>query len=93
MSQNLSRGRRHACEEYREMWRTLKAGKVWQGVFHNKRKDGSMYWEAASISPVRDDDGEISYFIGVKEDITQRRKDEAQTLPAMESEAKAGRPQ
>ena len=53
-------------EEYREMWRTLKAGKVWQGVFHNKRKDGSMYWEAASISPVRDDDGEISYFIGVK---------------------------
>ncbi|BAO43718.1 signal transduction protein [Thiolapillus brandeum] len=65
-------------EEYADMWRTLKAGKEWRGVFHNQRKDGSLYWESARISPVRDEDGQIAYFIGVKEDITQRRNDEEQ---------------
>ena len=67
-------------EEYEEMWTQLKAGKEWRGVFHNKRKDGSLYWESARISPVRGEDGEIAYFIGVKEDITKRRQDEAQIL-------------
>jgi diguanylate cyclase (GGDEF)-like protein/PAS domain S-box-containing protein len=65
-------------QEYAQMWKTLKSGKEWQGVFHNKRKDGSLYWESARISPVRNEDGEISYFIGIKEDITQQRQNEEQ---------------
>ncbi|WP_457675621.1 EAL domain-containing protein [Thiolapillus sp.] len=69
-----------APEDYAQMWAQLKAGKEWRGVFHNRRKDGALYWESASISPVRDEDGQIAYFIGVKEDITKRRRDEAQIL-------------
>lgn len=57
-------------EEYQRLWKTIKAGKEWRGVFHNRRKDGSLYWERASISPVHDAKGKISHFMAVKEDIT-----------------------
>lgn len=59
--------------EYGAMWRTLSAGQVWHGEFLNRRKDGSLWWEQASISPVRDDDGRITHFVAVKEDITARK--------------------
>lgn len=65
-------------EEYKDMWETITAGKVWRGQFHNKRKDGAIYWEAASISPVRDGEGDITHFIAVKEDITARKRAEDQ---------------
>ncbi len=61
-------------EEYAEMWRTILSGREWRGVFHNRRKDGTLYWEAAQISPVRDEQGVITHFIGVKEDITELRR-------------------
>ena len=61
-------------EEYAEMWRTILSGREWRGVFHNKRKDGTLYWESAQISPVRDEQGVITHFIGVKEDITELRR-------------------
>lgn len=57
-------------EEYQRLWKTIKAGKEWRGVFHNRRKDGSLYWERASISPVHDAKGKITHFMAVKEDIT-----------------------
>lgn len=65
-------------EEYKNLWDTILAGRVWRGQFHNKRKDGSIYWEAASISPVRDEAGTITHFIAVKEDITARKRAEDQ---------------
>lgn len=64
--------------DYKAMWTTLLAGKEWRGVFHNKRKDGSIYWEAASISPLRDESGRITHFIAVKEDITAQKRAEDQ---------------
>ncbi len=60
--------------EYADMWETILSGRVWEGVFHNKRKDGSLYWESARIAPVKDDFGEITHFIGIKEDITELRR-------------------
>lgn len=57
-------------EEYQRLWKTIKTGKEWRGVFHNRRKDGSLYWERASISPVHDAEGKITHFMAVKEDIT-----------------------
>ena len=57
-------------EEYQRLWKTIKSGKEWRGVFHNRRKDGSLYWERASISPVHDAKGKITHFMAVKEDIT-----------------------
>lgn len=59
-----------STEEYQRLWKTIKAGKEWRGVFHNRRKDGSLYWERASISPVHDAKGKITHFMAVKEDIT-----------------------
>jgi len=61
-------------EAYAKMWRTILSGGVWEGTFHNRRKDGSLYWESARIAPVRNENGEITHFIGVKEDITELRR-------------------
>lgn len=57
-------------EVYEELWRTISSGREWHGEFHNKRKDGSLYWERASISPLRNDDGHITHYLALKEDIT-----------------------
>lgn len=65
-------------EEYKRLWDTIKSGKEWRGQFHNKRKDGSIFWESASISPMRGEDGLITHFIAVKEDITDRKRAEDQ---------------
>jgi diguanylate cyclase (GGDEF)-like protein/PAS domain S-box-containing protein len=62
--------------EYHTLWQTIAAGQEWRGEFHNQRKDGSQFWEYASISPVFDDDGNVTHFVAVKEDITQRKEDE-----------------
>lgn len=63
-----------SAEFYRELWETLLRGEEWRGEFHNKRKDGSLFWETASISPIFNDLGEISHFVAVKDDITERRE-------------------
>ncbi len=62
------------ASNYKEMWQTITAGKNWTGVFHNKRKNGQLYWESAIISPVIDENGEITHFMAMKEDITERKR-------------------
>jgi signal transduction histidine kinase/ActR/RegA family two-component response regulator len=61
-------------EEYRELWETIKSGGVWSGEFLNRKKNGECYWEYAIISPIKDARGNITHFVGVKEDITERKK-------------------
>ena len=61
-------------EFYAAMWVRLMAGEVWHGEFHNRRKDGSLYWESASISPIRGQSGEITHFVAIKEDITAKKQ-------------------
>jgi two-component system cell cycle sensor histidine kinase/response regulator CckA len=58
---------------YRELWETITAGREWRGEFHNRRKDGGLFWERASISPVFDEARKITNFVAVKEDITERK--------------------
>ena len=58
---------------YKELWDTISSGNEWRGEFHNKRKDGTLYWEFASISPIFDGNGEITSFLAVKDDITERK--------------------
>ncbi len=65
-------------ETYRELWQTIAAGKEWRGEFHNKKKNGELYWESASISPIRDLAGHITHYVAVKEDITTRKLAEAE---------------
>ncbi len=57
---------------FREMWETITHGKIWKGVLHNRKKDGELYWEEATISPIIDAGGEITHFAAVKEDISER---------------------
>ncbi|MDD3581387.1 MAG: PAS domain S-box protein [Desulfobacca sp.] len=59
-----------SLEEYKELWDTITAGREWRGLFHNKKKNGELYWESASISPIKEESGAITHFVAVKEDIT-----------------------
>jgi PAS domain S-box-containing protein len=61
-------------EVYREMWEAITSGRVWRGELCNRRKDGALYWEEASISAVRDEHGVPTSYVAVKEDITERRR-------------------
>ena len=63
-------------EEYERSWETITAGDSWRGENLNKRKNGQFYWEAASVSPVLDPHGDITHFVGVTEDITDRKRSE-----------------
>ena len=60
-------------EVYETMWRTLIAGETWHGQLCNRKKDGSLFWESATISPVLAADGSVGQYVAVKEDVTDRR--------------------
>ncbi|MGC9293395.1 MAG: PAS domain S-box protein [Acidobacteriaceae bacterium] len=63
-------------ETYTDMWETLLRGETWRGEFINRAKDGREYIEHALISPVRQTDGRTTHYLAIKEDITERRKQE-----------------
>ncbi len=60
-------------EEYKDLWDTITSGNEWKGVFHNKKKNGDLYWESASIAPIKNNKGEFSHFLAIKEDITEQK--------------------
>jgi len=64
-------------EFFEELWKTISSGQQWRGEFINRRKDGSVYWEAACISPVHDSQGAITQYVAVQDDVTQRKQAEA----------------
>lgn len=74
-------------EEYQKLWETILSGKEWRGEFHNRRKDGSLFWERASIAPVLNENGKITNFIGIKEDITREKNLENQLRQAQKMES------
>jgi len=61
-------------EEYEQLWGNISHGKEWKGIFHNRKKDGSLYWEQATIGPIMNEDGQITHYIAIKEDITERKR-------------------
>ena len=73
-------------EVYREMWKTITAGGEWRGELHNRKKDGELFWEFASISPILDEEGKITHFIAIKEDITGRKLLETQLRASQKME-------
>jgi PAS domain S-box-containing protein len=62
--------------EYNELWENITKGSEWRGQFHNRRKNGDLYWEQSNISPIKNSNGEITHFLAVKEDITKRKETE-----------------
>jgi PAS domain S-box-containing protein len=58
---------------YKELWKTLNEGNTWHGEFINKKKNGDIYWEIVSISPIKSEAGMITNYVAVQEDITQKK--------------------
>jgi PAS domain S-box-containing protein len=77
----------HDAAFYKSMWQTLVRGRVWRGHFINKRKDGSLFEEDATISPVRNREGMIINYVAVKRDVTREVNLERQLTQAMKMEA------
>ncbi|GEM_PF-909450 len=68
----------HPLKFYQGLWGTLTKGESWHGEFVNKKKNGELYWESANISPIKDEQGNITHYVAVKEDITARKLTEKQ---------------
>lgn len=70
----ILKGGSQSDDFYRELWETILSGREWHGEFHNRNKNGSLLWELASISPIRDGLGRVTHFVGVKEDISELKR-------------------
>ncbi|MGB4064543.1 MAG: PAS domain-containing protein [Azonexus sp.] len=75
---NLLHSEQTPKETYIEMWATLGEGNTWRGEFINQRKDGSVFTEFAIISPVRQRDGLITHYLAIKEDITEKKRNQSE---------------
>lgn len=71
---NLFKSGKQAPEFYAQLWRTIRAGKVWQGHVIDQRKDGSHYTAEEIITPLRDEDGAVRHFIALQHDVTERER-------------------
>ncbi len=70
----LLRSGAHDASFYRALWETIEAGRVWRGEIVNRRRDGSLYVEDQTITPVRDDEGRVTHHIAIKQDVTERKE-------------------
>jgi len=77
LSPRLLKSGHQSREFYDELWQTITSGRPWRGEFCNRAKDGSEFWELATVTPLFDDDGAIINFVAIKEVITDRKQAEA----------------
>jgi PAS domain S-box-containing protein len=84
----ILRSGRHDRAFYERLWQTILSGHVWKGELVNRRRDGSLYTEEMTIAPVRDEQGNITHFVAIKQDITQRKQFE-QRLEEVAEQAQA----
>ncbi len=77
----------HEESFYRDMWKTIVGGRVWRGTLINKKKNGSLFREEASISPIRSKDGRITDYVAVKRDVTKEAELQRQLTQAQKMEA------
>ena len=74
-----------------DLWKTITEGHEWSGEFCNRKKSGELYWELASISPIQDEDGTITHYVAVKEDITDRKRAQDALIIAYDQALEASR--
>ncbi|MFN8254868.1 MAG: PAS domain S-box protein [Bacteroidales bacterium] len=70
----------HSNEFYKHLWETIMSGKEWVGEFLNKKKNGELYWESGMISALKDENGKITNFMAIKEDITRKKQVEKELM-------------
>jgi diguanylate cyclase (GGDEF)-like protein/PAS domain S-box-containing protein len=80
----------HDQSFYATMWKTILAGQTWRGEVINKRRDGSHYHEELTIAPVLDPSGELRHFVGIKQDISERKRLEAELRLQASTDALTG---
>jgi PAS domain S-box-containing protein len=78
-------------DTHRDLWETITEGREWSGEFCNSKKNGELYWELASISPIYDQDGAITHYVAVKEDITERKRAQDALVIAYDQALEASR--
>ena len=83
----ILRSGQHDQAFYHNLWETVLSGRVWQGEIVNRHKDGGLYTEEQTITPVRDERGDITHFIAIKQDIAERRRLEDRLRQAQKLEA------
>jgi len=78
MGQKLSKLKSGVQDEsfYRDLWQTIAGGNIWKGEIINKNKAGQLYYEEMTIAPMRNQRGEITHFIAIKQDVTERKRTE-----------------
>jgi len=86
-SRDLVRSGVHDQAFYKQLWDTLLDGEVWRGEITNRRKNGTLYAEEQTITPVKDPHGDLTHFIGIKRDLTEQGKLEAQLRHAQKMES------
>jgi PAS domain S-box-containing protein len=75
----------HNAAFYKNLWDTISAGAIWHGELHNRRKNGSLFWESATIAPLVNAEGQITNYIAIKEDISAEKELQAQLLEQNEA--------
>jgi PAS domain S-box-containing protein len=83
----LLKSGKHNEEFYRNLWHTVLSGQVWHGEIINRRKDGSLYTDVMTITPVQNERGEITHFVAIKRDVTQEKILESQLVQAQKMES------
>ena len=75
---NILKSGKQSVDLYHDLWQTIKSGNQWTGELYNKKKNGELFWEFVSISPILDNTGKMNHFVAVKEDITDRKRSDDQ---------------
>ncbi len=88
---NILKSGVHDNKFYKELWNIIKSGQIWQGEICNRKKCGIFYWEKVNISPVKNLNGDITHFVAVKDDITEKKQAEEELKLAKETAEFASR--
>ena len=78
-------------EFYSNLWNVITSGKIWSGEIINKKKSGKLYWANKSISPIVDEQGKITHFVAIAEDISEKKKNEEELIKAKEKAEESDR--
>lgn len=80
-----------SLDEYKELWQRISEGKDWRGEFKNKKKNGEYYWASAVITPIKNENGEITHILAIKDDVTSRKEMELELKRALDSAEEASK--
>ncbi len=88
---SLLKSGKHPPSFFKKLWDTILSGNEWKGEFRNKKKSGEIYWDSSTISPILNEKGDIAYFVGVQEDVTEKKKLHDELVKAKEKAEESDR--